>query len=229
MGGHFVEVEAEFRQSVVRGGDAPLGCLAAVARDVRKAYFQIISLFQCRNLRFGFWRRRDAAAASLECLERHPDDMGIFGRKLVHHIFGLVAFQLSVGEQFALEVVGLQLIAPAAKGTSGHLLAKQLRPKGTHTANVSHRVGVPPLGEHRHRHHQTNVRAQALWFAHTVYHLAQYVAVGQLVGRACTIKHGIVAFELCNLCAVNALELITHHGARIVNGGTVDEQRGLFL
>ena len=155
--------------------------------------------------------------------------MGIFGWKLVHHIFGLVAFQLSVGEQVALEVVGLQLIASAAKGTSCHLLAKQLRTKGTHTAHVSHCVGIPPLGEHRYRHHQANVRAQTLWLAHTVYHLAQYVAIGQFVGRSCTIEYGIVALELCNLCAVNALELIAHHGARIVNGGTVDEQRGLLL
>ena len=45
-----------------------------------------------------------------------------------------------------LFIVSLQEVRFPAQGSTGYLLAKQLRPKGAQTGNVSDIIGVPSFG-----------------------------------------------------------------------------------
>ena len=55
-------------------------------------------------------------------------------------------------------------------------------------------VGIPALGEHRHRHHAANRLAELPWLAYGVHHLAEQV---------------LVADVLCLLAAARALDYFT--------------------
>src|SRR5205823_14163273 len=63
---------------------------------------------------------------------------------------------LDVEQPVLVEIVGL-----AAQRTPDNLLTQKLRTECTHPENVSHRVGVPSLRQHRDRYNTANRFAES--------------------------------------------------------------------
>ena len=58
------------------------------------------------------------------------------------------------------------------KSAADHLLAQQLGSEGAHAEDVGHRVGIPALGQHRHRNNASHTLAELSKLADSVHHLA---------------------------------------------------------
>ena len=76
--------------------------------------------------------------------------------------------------RLALALEGLQAcgVAHAPQTAPDHLLAEELRAKGTDPQDVSDCAGVPTLGEHGNRNNTAHLFAQFVWLANGVHHLA---------------------------------------------------------
>jgi hypothetical protein len=77
---------------------------------------------------------------------------------------------------FLVEIIGL-----ATQPSTDHLFAKKLSAEGADSENMCDRVGVPPLGQHRHGDHTTDRVAELPRFADRVHNLAQQVVVCDLL------------------------------------------------
>ena len=113
----------------------------------------------------------------------------------------------------------------AAKGPADDLLAQQLRAERPDAEDMRHRIGVPPLRQHRDRNDATDRFAKTSDFTDRVHHLAEKVLVGDGLGRR------RIAGPL-NQFAAEALDLILCEGAEFGIEGVaglqllaVDEQR----
>jgi hypothetical protein len=88
------------------------------------------------------------------------------------------------------------------------------------------RVGVPALGEHRHRHDAADVLAELARLADRVHRLAQEVAVGEFVGIGTGVAREVRPLEGGDLERGVLLELAGERVAGLDLRG-VDEQRPL--
>ena len=73
-------------------------------------------------------------------------------------------------EQFAILA---RLIGQPAQASANYLLAQKLGAKGADPENVGDGVGVPALGQHRHRDDATDLLAEASLAPDRVHDLAQ--------------------------------------------------------
>ena len=128
------EIRCQFELRVVgeRGREPLSRQLDAIALHAREPNLQMIPIranrFDLHRLLGRAWRRDDRLGREVE---RHAEDVGVLG----------------VEQAVFVEVVGL-----AAKRTADHLFAEELRAEGADAEDVRDVVGVPALGEHRHRH-----------------------------------------------------------------------------
>ena len=67
----------------------------------------------------------------------------------------------------------------AAQRTPDNLLTQKLRTECTHPENVSHRVGVPSLRQHGHRHNTADRFTEPARLAHSVHDFTEQIFVGQ--------------------------------------------------
>ena len=154
--------ELQDRVVVEFGGQLFLGELDAVALNAGEAYLAGVALGSdgphLHRLHRRLGRRHHGLGGEVEGDAQH---VGV----------------LDVEEVVVVEVVGL----PPQRPTH-HLLAQQLGSEGANAQHVRDVVGVPALGEHRHRHHAPDAAAQPARLAHRVHHLAQDVGVGEVLG-----------------------------------------------
>ncbi len=110
--------------------------------------------------------------------------------------------------------VVIDRIAHPPQPASHHLLAQELRPERPHPQDVRHRIGVPPLGQHRNAHHAAHLLAQLPLLANRVHHLAQQVFIGQLVRVPPREPSPVLVLELLDLPRRDLLEIGAHRPAR---------------
>ena len=79
-------------------------------------------------------------------------------------------------------VVLVQLVRLPPERPAHHLFAQELRSEGAHSQDVGYGAGVPPLGEHGHRHHAADVLPQPAFLADCVHRFAQEFLLRYLVG-----------------------------------------------
>ena len=68
-------------------------------------------------------------------------------------------------------------------------------------------VGVPALGEHRHRHDAADLLAELALLADGVHHLAQQVLVGELVDVGAGVAPAVLVLERLDLVRGGLLEV----------------------
>jgi len=127
--------------------------LDSVAFDPREADLESITLRaygpHLNGLTRRLRRRYDGLGGEVE---GNAENVGIF----------------HIEEPFLVQVVGL-----TTESSSDDLLAKELRAEGADAENVSDRVRIPTLGEHRHRNHAPDGAAELTGLTHGVHDLTQ--------------------------------------------------------
>ena len=110
---------------------------------------------------------------------------------------------------------GIDLVGNAAQAATDDLLAKKLRPEGAHAQDVRHGVGVPALGQHRHRDDAADIGAKLAGLPDRVHHFAKNVGVGKLVDVARIAAQSKFLLERFNLGTRNAAEILGERLARV--------------
>ncbi len=155
-----------------------------------------------RAIRSGIARTRVGVGPGLEGLrragagqerERHAVDVGVLG----------VEESLVVGG-----------VAHPSQGPADDLLAKQLGAERSDTQNVSHRVRVPSLGQHRDTHDATDVFPELAGLADGVHDFAEQVFVGQALGVPPGEPNAVLGLELLDFHRGDLLEIGAHPFAR---------------
>ena len=82
-----VEVDDKLWHILIICPNFTVRCFATITHDVGKTNLQFTSLLQCLNHRLGLRRTRHTTLTTFEGLERHTNDVGIFGREFVNYIF----------------------------------------------------------------------------------------------------------------------------------------------
>ena len=88
--GNLREIKLEFRFIGIVGFNAPHYVLTAVTNYVRELDFQFFSFIKRSDGNLRLLRRRSSSTTALERLERHSDDMCVFGRELLDDVFFLI-------------------------------------------------------------------------------------------------------------------------------------------
>ena len=181
------------------------GELAAVAADAREDDLKRAPLLdgvdarhRLRLRRLGLLRRRGE-------VEGDPHDVGIFDIEEV---------------SLRVEIVGL-----AAQSAADHLLAQELGAEGAQTEDMGDGVGVPALGQHRHRDDAADLLAEPALAADRVHHLAQQRALARVLPQgAGTFAGGDLALELLDLRGGRLAEALVERVAGF-ELARVDQQR----
>ena len=111
-----------------------------------------------------------------------------------------------------LRVLGSELAVLAddvrapAQPTADDLLAQQLASERSDSEDVGDRIGVPSLGEHRHRHDAADVFAEPALLPDGVHDLAQKVFVGELVHVGTRVPEPVLVLEHLDLVCGSLLE-----------------------
>ena len=131
-----------------------IGQLHPITDHLGEANLLAIALRSDRFHLDGLGRRLDRRRHSLGCeIKRDAKDVGILHIKASR--------------------IGIEAVVLAAQGPAHHLLTQQLSTESPHAQDMGDRIGVPAFGEHRHRHHTTNIGAELAGLAHRVHHLPQ--------------------------------------------------------
>ena len=108
---------------------------------------------------------------------------------------------LDVEQPLFIELVRLPPQRPA-----DDLLAEELGAEGPDAEDMGDGVGVPALGEHRHRDDTPNPAAERARLADGVHHLAEQVLVGEISGV-------LLAAGAFHDLPPKSLDLVSGHGA----------------
>ena len=81
-------------------------------------------------------------------------------------------------------VLGLDRQTGRCQSQSRVIFTEKLGTEGANAEDMSYRVGVPPLGEHRHADDTFDVFTELAGLADSVHYFAEQVFFGQLIGVA---------------------------------------------